>query len=135
MFDFQSKSIDPNFILILWWFFMVNINISSNHHNSNWIVFGHHFCNLVLWTLMLTGRNDCDGMRNSWNCHNSWLQPKSRQWVSTNGRLGIIPILCQQILLLVLTHPSTITLVGNSNDPPQKNSESLYCIISYTVVS
>ena len=27
------------------------------------------------------------------------------------------------------------TLVGNSNDPPRKNSESLYCIISYTVVS
>ena len=26
-------------------------------------------------------------------------------------------------------------LVGNSSDPPQKNSESLYCIISYTVVS
>ena len=26
-----------------------------------------------------------------------------------------------------------ITLVGNSNDPPRKSSESLYCIISYTV--
>ena len=24
-----------------------------------------------------------------------------------------------------------ITLVGNSNDPPRKNSESLYCIIPY----
>ena len=27
------------------------------------------------------------------------------------------------------------TLVGNSNDPPWENSESLYCVISYTVVS
>ena len=44
---------------------------------------------------------------------------------------------CGKVLRFVQTLKVTIhnTLVGNSNDPPRKNSESLYCIISYTVVS
>ena len=40
-----------------------------------------------------------------------------------------------QAVVINWENSPTSTLVGNSNDPPRKNSESLYCIISYTVVS
>ena len=70
------------------------------------------------------------------------MNPLKQGWVRPPNAMDGIPAPLSitvnpedTIISKVSIFEDNSTLVGNSNDPPRKNSESLYCIISYSVVS